>query len=139
MNKLLLFIIILAVAVAIFMGGMVVGVYYFPNLAKGGATININVPSKNNEKSILDSKVVSVIQLSGKVTAINGKELTIDSSGESMKFLVKDNANIIFNNREKEMYETKSFSDIKVGNDLSVGTKLVSEGKLEAFSILINQ
>lgn len=141
MSKLFIFVVILFTGVAIFMAGAFLGLYYFKNnsgLLTSNCSNNLgNAGNSQNTDLICSSKSVSVIQITGTVTSINGREITINTGEDALFAVVLDGANVLYDNKVKDIFEEKDFIDIKVGSNISMSTKLVS-GKFQCFSVLIN-
>jgi len=98
----------------------------------------------------LSSGVVSSIGLVGQVVKIEGSEITISYNNKNITFSATDKINIS-SLREKPLSDTASdnqdflsqyysaskLNDIKIGDTISVGVKMLSGGGLQAYSIVI--
>lgn len=138
MNKIILVSLLLVAGIILFVVGVVVGyMYYQPQ----GSSLIPTVVEKNIWPS---SKVVSQITTTGKVTKIDGNDITLTNEGDTLKIRVIKNA-IIYaskvstqNGKNVTSVEKATFSDIKVGSDLNILTNVSSTDKqLEGYSVLI--
>lgn len=138
-------------ALVIFVAGGAIGIFYQTqmgtSLIKNPQVIAPSVnPVVNNIIKTLSSKLVSSINSYGKVSKIDGINVTLTSQGESLTIQVKENVPIftyvqtlplkkgdISNMVQKEL----NLKDIKNGDSLDVSLKLLPDGQLEAKSIYV--
>lgn len=89
----------------------------------------------------LSSKVIPSIVAYGQVTNIEGRNITLSYSGESLTVKIKDNANIYSfataPGTKTASQEKANFSDIKKGDNLNISLKLLADGSLEGQSAII--
>lgn len=134
MSKILLFLVIISVIVAVFMGGIAVGAYYFSNLNPKLR----NAEADANIVKILKSQSIDQIEIYGTVSSINDKVITINSGKDEIKIMVSDKARIFLHIPETGGLDSKMFSDIKPGEKITAATVLQENGELSAFSIIID-
>ncbi len=92
-------------------------------------------------KSLEFGKVVSSIAVFGQVANISGRIVTLNQGEDSMAIKIRDNA-IIYSFSSAGGKTTKEqkkaeFSEIKIGDRLNAGIKLVPGGDFEAVSVII--
>ena len=100
-----------------------------PQLEKATATI----------KS-LSSKTVPSIIAYGQVTKIEGKDITISYSGDSIKVSMEDNSSVyafVNDGPEKSGQKKVEFKEIKIGDNLNITLKLLPDGQLQGQQIFI--
>lgn len=92
----------------------------------------------------LSSKVVPSIIAYGQVTNIEGKNLTLSYSGQTLVVAVAQNANIYSfvapaagSKVTTPTQRKATFAEIKKGDNLNISLKLSSDGKLEGQSVII--
>ena len=111
-----------------------------------------NAPQVENSQPInpaiknLSSKVIASINSSGQVSKIEGRDITLISSGESLTIKAKEDA-LIFSfiqvppakkgGAPTITQQKTELKDIKNGDNLMMNLKLLSDGQLEAQSITI--
>lgn len=98
--------------------------------------------TENSVLKILNSKVVSSIMASGKVTGIDGKNLVLTAENTSIKVKIMEETQISsFTSgdgvNKKTVQKNVRFEDIKVGDNLSVNFRLLKDGQIEAQSVII--
>ncbi len=95
---------------------------------------------------ILSSKVIPSITAFGQVTNIEGKNITLTFGGDSLKVKVRDDAQFYLpatTTKDKDNkpiispQQTAKFSDIKIGNNVSVNLKLLPDGQIEGQVVII--
>ncbi len=92
----------------------------------------------------LNSKVFPSIVASGEVTNISGRTITITREGANLAISISEDAEIAFFgpvfNTGKNITPLKKkldFTDIKVGNSISIILKLSPEGELYGISVSV--
>jgi len=94
----------------------------------------------------LSSKVIPSITAFGQVTKIDGKTITLTFGGDNLTVKIRDDAQIYLpatSAKDKNgklvtsQQQTAQFSDIKVGNNVSVNLKLLSDGQIEGQLVII--
>ena len=94
----------------------------------------------------LSSKVIPSITAFGQVTKIDGKTITLTFGGDNLTVKIRDDAQIYLpatTAKDKNgklvtsQQQTAQFSDIKVGNNVSVNLKLLSDGQIEGQLVII--
>jgi len=100
--------------------------------------------TKNQAVNTLSSKTVSSITAFGKVESINGKNITISNLGANLVISMTDNARIYslivpteVNSIATPVQQDISFSDVKVGNNINVILKLLSDGQMQGQSLVV--
>lgn len=114
------------------------------------------LPSENTVRTTpplvkdLSSRVIPSITAYGTVSKIDGKNLTITNQGDSMTVPVRDDAKIysfVIENvpvkpgskltTPKSVSKQVDFKEIKVGNSVSVSIRILSNSKVEGFSVVV--
>jgi hypothetical protein len=94
----------------------------------------------------LSSKVIPSITAFGEVSSVEGKDITLTFGGDSLKIKVRDDAQIYLpatsttdqNGKPvTSAQKTAEFSDIKVGDNVSVNLKLLPDGQIEGQMVII--
>ncbi|OGZ73099.1 MAG: hypothetical protein A2998_03345 [Candidatus Staskawiczbacteria bacterium RIFCSPLOWO2_01_FULL_37_25b] len=131
MNKKIL-IGIIPIIVALILGGAI-GIFFqfqkdAPQVKKSGEVI----------KS-LSSKVVPSIVAFGRVSKIDGRNITLDYNGDNITINIGDDAKIYTSSNQGEGggQEIISFENIKTGDNLSINLKVLPDGQLQGQSIII--
>ena len=129
-KKNLTILVISAVVIFVLGGGM--GILY--QAQKNGA------PIQNHEQTIkaLMSKVVPSIVAFGEVAAINGKNVSLNYSGDNLTIKVRDDA-LIYTliGTDQSAQQQVAFSAIKKGDNLSINMRVNPQGQLEGMSVII--
>jgi len=124
MDKSKLITTIVAAVLFFVLGGGIVVLYQAPKIEKLEAAL-----------SQLSSKTVPSITAYGQVTKIDGKNVSIAYSGSSMTVKITDNAQIYSSDNVAASQQKVAFSNIKVGDNIIIGLKLYSDGKIEGTSV----
>ena len=147
MNKILIFLLIIAGAVIFTVGGGGLGILYqtqkdAPQIGKLQAT----ELALNNIVKELSSTVISSIISYGKVSKIEGRNITLTFEKESLTIKVREDA-LVFSMVQTAPLKNGSaftttqqkaeFKDIKLGDDLNIRVKLSIDGQLEGGVIII--
>ena len=123
-----------AVAIIIFLIGGGLGAFY---------------QNQNNFQKLLaikqlSSKVVPSIVAYGKVSKIQGKNITLNFSGDSLTVLITDTAQIYSfaspanaNTTQSNSQQKINFSDIKVGDSLNIGLRVSPAGVLSGTAVMV--
>jgi hypothetical protein len=117
-------------------------VFYLGMLFQSSSKIQL---IKNQTVSTLSSKTVSSINAYGKVSNINGKNVTLSNLGDRLVILMTDTSHIysiVAPSLGKKtvnvpIQKTIYFEDIKVGDSVNVVLKLLSDGQLQGQSLVV--
>lgn len=134
--------IILFLAVLLLGGG--IGFYFGTQNPVFSAKTLANAEESNSNALIkkINSKVISSISASGKVENINGRNLTLSNSGDSVVIKITDNAQV-FSFAQPDAINASTaqkqaaFSDIKNGDNVNVGVKMMPDGSLSGEFVYI--
>jgi len=132
MRKSILIILFVLGVIIIFglgLGAMFLFMKMSPEIKKAETTSNF-----------VSSKVITSITAFGKVESIIERKITLTNAGDSVTFLINDKGPIYSlkdKNSETGMQKKVDFEDIKEGDNLNVGLKLMADGSLEGQSIII--
>lgn len=121
--------VIIPIIAALIMGGAI-GIYF--QFQKDAPKLNI---ARNVIKS-LSSKVVPSIVAFGKVSKIDGRNITLDYNGDSITISIINDAQI-YGSSGQDGQTAESFENIKMGDNLSVNLKVLPDGQLQGQSIII--
>lgn len=143
MNKLLISLLIIG-AVSLFVLGGGVGVLYqtqkdAPQIEALQAT-ELKLQKIELVTKSLASKTISLISAYGQVQNIDGKNITLSFSGDSITVGLADNVQVLAfvgDGKGKTSYQPYDFSQIKKGYTVSVNLKLLSDGTLQGQAIII--
>ncbi len=143
MNRILRLLIIVIVIIIFTAGGVWFGISY--QTQKDNSQIK-ELPAPNPVLKKLSSKLVSSINSYGKVSKIEGINITLTSGEESLTIQVKENVSIftyiqtlpLKKGDIPNMVQQKlNLKDIKNGDSLDVSLKLLPNGQLDAQSIYV--
>jgi hypothetical protein len=135
-------VILIIVAIVFFVVGGGVGVMYQNQMG----VVPANEAPKIQAVQTLSSKVIPSITAFGQVSSIEGKDVTLTFGGDSLKIKVRDDAQIYLpatsttdqNGKPvTSAQQTAKFSDIKVGDNVSVNLKLLPDGQIEGQMVII--
>lgn len=113
------------IVIGIILGGIVV----FTALRLTPEAVQANIAG-----NIALSKTIVSIAASGQVAAVDGRYIILDKSGDSIRILFKEDKPVYITSGGKQ---TKvSFEDIKVGDTINIGIKVVN-GNMEGQSVII--
>lgn len=87
--------------------------------------------------NLILSKTISSITSSGKVTAIEGRNITISNLGDSVTILVPAGKPVYSLESEDGVQKKITFEDIKIGDSVNIGLKVKDNKQLEGQSIII--
>jgi len=86
----------------------------------------------------LSSDIVASVSAFGKVSAINGRDITISYVGKMLTINVEEGVKITsFIPSKGGGQQNLKFSEIKLGDNLNIGFKINENGKLTAQTILV--
>lgn len=91
--------------------------------------------AKSSVISALRSKAVPSIMAYGKVAEINGNKITLTAEEEKIEVIIEESA--VVQTFNQSAYKNGQFSDIKIGDILSMALVISPENKLEAKSVTI--
>jgi len=101
---------------------------------------------KTKAVQTLSSKVIPSITAFGQLTNIDGRNVTLTFGGDSLTVKIRDDAQIYLpatttkdskGNPVTAPQQTAKFSDIKVGDNVSVNLKLLPDGQIEGQLVII--
>jgi hypothetical protein len=131
------------VLLIVFVLGAGAGVFYQTQQNVSQSNTNQIMPPVISQ---LHSKVIRAVSASGKVTSIFGKTIALTNAGENLTIKVNDNAQIYSyvpastskNGTTIPAGQKKlAFSDIKIGDNLSLDLRILPDNTLECTSIFI--
>lgn len=134
MNK--AFLVILSVVIILVSFGLGAGVGVFYQMQK-------NAPQINKAEEVikkLTSKALPLIVVYGQIINIEGKNLTVSFNGESVDVKINENATISMfstDSQGKSSQQNFVFNQIKIGQTVSVNTKVSLDGQLQGEAITI--
>lgn len=134
MNKASSIVILLVIAVILLSVGMGLGIFY--QIKKDGPkTERANLLLKQ-----LSSNVIPSVAAYGKVASIDGKKITLSASGENLVVGVSDSSqfySFVTDSTGGSVQQAAKFEDIKVGDNLNISMKILSDGQLESQAVII--
>lgn len=88
---------------------------------------------------LLSSKTIPSIVAYGQVTKINGKNITLTNSGDSLNVKIRDDAQIysFTQSATAPVQQKAAFQDIKTGVNINISLKLLPDATLEGVSVII--
>lgn len=90
--------------------------------------------------NFLSSKIFPSIVAYGKVTKIEGKNITLSSGGDSIKISMEENSPVysfVYDSAQKPVQKKIEFKEIKVGDNLNITIKFLPDGQLQGQSVYI--
>jgi len=91
--------------------------------------------------NILSSKIITSVTAYGRITKIDGTNVTLNSLGEDLIILIPDSARVYSfltaDGKQASTQQIVKFEDLKIGNSINVSLKLLPSGKFEAASVII--
>ena len=88
----------------------------------------------------LNSKTVPSIVAYGQVTKVEGRDISLSYSGDSIKVTMEENSSIysfINDSVGKPIKKKVEFKEIKIGDNLSITIKPLSDGQLQGQQVFI--
>lgn len=88
----------------------------------------------------LSSKVVPSIAVYGKVTDINGRNVTVSYDTDNITIKIKDGAPVVSfvtDSKGVSKQQTSDFSQIKKDSNINISCKFLSDGTLEGETVII--
>ena len=135
MNKINIVIILIVGFLVVFALGAGLGIFY--QYQKDDAKIK-QADKISSEIDTLSSDVVTAVAVFGKVVAINGRNVTLSYNGKSLTVNIGDNVAInSYASLTAKTGGNVQFSEIKLGDNLSVALKIGKDGELIAQNVLI--
>lgn len=142
-RKIIIFAVVAALMLVIgFLGGMWWGGRGTPQTVVSNQTT-----SQTSAQVVKDltSKVIPSIAAYGKVTKIDGKNITLSYQGDALVVPIRDDAKIYsFTTTTATGTVAKTptskeitFQELKVGDDLSINVRILATGKMEGFSVVV--
>ncbi len=96
---------------------------------------------KNEAVKSLSSKTISSLTAYGKVSKIEGKNITLSSLGDNLAVPMADSAKVYsFNDNSgnnSAPQKAVSFEDIKVGDSVNITMKLLQDGQMQGLMVVI--
>lgn len=94
---------------------------------------------------LLSSQVVPSVLARGKITEINGRNITLMYQAQTGTIKITDNATIsalvvpppVPVTKNKYISKQAAFEDIKVDDDIEIYVRVLPDGHIEGFSVLI--
>lgn len=134
MNKTTLIVSLIIAGVFLLLLGMGLGILYktqqiSPQLKKTTAVINA-----------LSSKTVPSIVAYGEVTKIEGRDITLAYSGDSIKVNMEENSQVysfVNDSSGKPIQKKVELKEIKVGDNLNITLKVLPDSQLQGQSVFI--
>lgn len=102
-----------------------------------GAKLNLIYRRENEQTKVLSAILMPEFSTIGAVTAVDGKNLTLVAGNTTWKIQTDDTTNIIGQDEHNLRAEKLSFSQLKVGNQLAISGKKISEQTITATKIEI--
>ena len=122
---------LIVIGVVIFFVGAGLGILY-----QSGKDQKISAEIKT-----LSSDIVTTVTAYGKVTAINGRDLTISYNNQTLTINIPQNVDVTafvpINGSIQGSPVAKTFSDIKKGDNLNIALKIGANGELTAQTVII--
>lgn len=114
-----------------FAAGIGMGMLFkMPQIAKLNLTVN--------SYSALKSGIITSIVATGKVGGISGRIVNLTLGKETMAIRIGDKAEIYsYSNAPSSEKVIKNFSDIKIGDSLTLQVRLSADNQIEARSVVI--
>ncbi len=84
---------------------------------------------------ILSSKVITSVSAYGKVTKIEGRDITLNNLGDNLSVSMPDNVKVY--SFVDSSQQAAAFEDIKIGDSINATLKLLPTGGYEGLSIII--
>lgn len=86
----------------------------------------------------ITSKAITSVSAYGQVTNIQGRNIILSYAGDSITIKIGDDAKIYsFTQSSASTQQIAKFENIKNGDNLTVSSKLLSDGTLEGQTVLI--
>lgn len=90
-------------------------------------------------EKVINSKLVPSIMAIGQVSSISGRNIILSYEGESLEIFVREDARIISVKPEGTTpTEQSTIGVLKVGDNVSLTIKVLSDGKVEASTVVIS-
>jgi len=139
MNKKTLIILLLAFIVIAIVFSVWIGIFYQKQKDK------VEFDKLKQVFSILSSSNIPLISAYGIVTDIKGRNITLDLSGSSITLNINDKSTVFSlervgssgNSLSDISRKNASFEDIKKGDHLNIGLKILSSGEIKVKSVII--
>ena len=85
-------------------------------------------------QTLSSNAIISVVAF-GKVSNIDGSNVTLTNRGDSIKILFPDSAEITYSNiASNQSVRPIDFNEIKIGDELNVNLKISQDGTIQAIS-----
>jgi len=139
MNKTLLIILSIISALIILFIGIEIGIAYQAQKISAQQKTTQEKETSALVKQ-LSSNVIAIIAASGKVTNINGKNITLSNGGDSITIKFVDSvlvSTFFTDSKGIPTAQQSNFGQIKVGDSISADAKMLSDGTLSGQDITI--
>ena len=124
-------IILIASAVVALIIGILLGILYVKLISVDGSRAKV--------VNSLSSKLITSVTSYGQISAIDGRSITINYSGESLVVPIVEKAKVLSLEMGKTGPTQKEveFSAIKVGDNVNIFLKVLDDGKMQGTSVVI--
>ena len=129
----------LILVILIFLSGLGIGMSYQSKKVAPSQTQN-QISSKSIE--LLTSHVISPMIARGKVIKIDDKDVTLNYQKDNRIIKISDTARVsllVLSATQKKSYVNKqvTFEDIKMNDNVEVSVRVLPDGQIEGFNIVI--
>ncbi len=136
-------IVLLLLAFVVFALGMGLGILYQGQ--KSPVKNQAEAPALPDAVKVLSSNIVPSITARGKVSKIDGTNVTLVFRADSRVIPITSDARVYAltlapvspTNKSKYINKEAAFKDIKVGDNLEVAIRVLPTGQIEGFNIII--
>jgi hypothetical protein len=143
MNKILLVVLLIIWTAIVFVLGGGLGVFY---QTQKNAPMLEKFPVLESIVNNLSSSTMSTILVSGKVSNIYGRYVTINNKGTGLTVKIMEDAKItslvasdvLVDGKYPILSKTATFEDIKKGDNVRINIKVLSDGKIEGDFLMIH-
>jgi hypothetical protein len=131
MNKIVLSVLAIVIAIVFFVLGAGLGIFYQDQK-------NNSQPMSASSAKLLGSRIIPSIMVSGKVSKLEGRNITIISDGDTAVIPISDGATVYsFISSEDSSQKESDFSQIKVGDRVNISLKWLQDGGFVGETIII--
>lgn len=140
MNKIILIVSSIIAGLLLLALGVSLGVSYQTQQASISSPQLDQLEKTTAAVKFLSSKTVPSIVAYGQVTKIEGRDITLFYSGDSIKVSMEENSLIysfVNDSQGKPTQKQVELKEIKVGDNLNITLKLLPDGQLQGQSVFI--
>jgi hypothetical protein len=149
MEKSQLTILLIVAGLVLFVIGGGIGIFYQKQITasqiKIAAAETLKAQKVESAVNFLSSKLVTYISATGQVVGVKGRDITLNSGGDTILVHIKDNAPISAPAYDSTMPSIAAapggpqieIENIKTGDSLNVQIKVLPDGQLEGQAIMI--